>query len=75
MAQNPDIKKIVRGFLSDSKMTTNTINAIVNKRFSLGDLKELDEKQLIDELREQLEGKRYRPSMHSSLISVLCLGI
>jgi len=56
-------------------MTTNTINAIVNKRFSLGDLKELDEKQLIDELREQLEGKRYRPSMHSSLISVLCLGI
>jgi len=75
VGQNPDQRKILRDILIDLLKPTNTINALVNTRFSLGDLMELDEKQLIDELREQLQGKRYRPSMHSSLISVLCLGI
>ncbi|XP_004963180.1 putative disease resistance RPP13-like protein 3 [Setaria italica] len=57
---NPDIKKTLRDILIDLIKTSNMINAFDNRRLSLlGDLKELDEKQLIDSLREHLEGKRY----------------
>ncbi|XP_034587419.1 putative disease resistance RPP13-like protein 3 isoform X4 [Setaria viridis] len=57
----PDIKKTLRDILIDLNKTSNMINALVdNRRLSLlGDLKELDEKQLIDSLRGHLEGKRY----------------
>jgi len=59
VGQNPDQRKIQRDILIDLLKPTNAINALVYTRFSLGDLKELDEKQLIGELREQLQGKRY----------------
>ncbi|CAO2150184.1 unnamed protein product [Urochloa humidicola] len=59
VGQNPDIKKILRDILIGLK-NPNKINALDEKRLSRhGYLNELDEKQLIDELRDYLKGKRY----------------
>lgn len=47
VGQNPDQKKILRDILIDLLKPTNEIKALDDKRISPGDLKQLDERQLI----------------------------
>jgi len=58
VGQNPDLRKVLRDILIDLK-PTNMTRAHVEKQLSFGYLKEFDERQLINELRLYLQGKRY----------------
>ncbi|KAK3120732.1 hypothetical protein QOZ80_9AG0692990 [Eleusine coracana subsp. coracana] len=61
VGQNPDPRKVLRDILIDieNNNKTNIIFDIEKTRSALVDLMQLDERQLINELREHLKGKRY----------------
>ncbi|GJN05168.1 hypothetical protein PR202_ga22776 [Eleusine coracana subsp. coracana] len=60
VGQNPDPRKVLRDILIDieNNNKTNIIFDIEKTRSALVDLMQLDERQLINELREHLKGKR-----------------
>ena len=64
VGQNPDQKKILRDILIDLLKPTNEIKALDDKRISPGDLKQLDERQLIVSSTNSVNNSKVKGTDH-----------